>query len=98
MRGITMLAQKYPLPRTEIESSVCYRYNYTAAEQRAFDVGGHVVGSFECMAVVRCVFGYHLIEMRFHIRPYIGISVFVYGQTRAGMFYEYMRDAGCDVF
>ena len=82
---ITELTQINTLPRTESQPTVPNRYSERGAEQRALDMGGHIVVSFQGMGIIRCTFGHNAIHGRLEIGTYRRVGIFIDGKSRRSM-------------
>ena len=68
------------MPYAEVETAGGDGYVDAYSEEAALGVRGHVVEPLKHMVVVRFVLAYHVVENLFHVAPYVGIGIFVYGQ------------------
>ena len=76
---VAVFTQVNSLPGSEGESAGRYGEAETAAHQRRFDVGGHVIGALERVHEWE-VFGANVIQSRFEVCPYIRIGIFIQGK------------------
>ena len=77
---VAMFVEIDALPGAQVETAVADGDGYCVAKKHGFDVGGHVVGSFVSVAVVRGVFGNRFVEVALHVLADSRVRVFVEGQ------------------
>ena len=71
--------------------TVGYRNGQAYAEQAALGVGGHVVGSFERVVVVRLVFFHKMVHNLFHIATDVRVGIFVDGKGARRVFHKQVQ-------
>lgn len=74
-----------------------HRYRNRAAQDRRFDVSGHVVRAFKGVLVIGRVFGDGVIEVALHIAAHVGIGVFIDSQRSRGVLNKEVKNAGFDL-
>ena len=62
-RMIAVLAQIHALPGSQGQLAIADRNGKATAQNRAFQMGGHIVGAFAGMEVIGRILRAHLVEM-----------------------------------
>ena len=87
-----MLAQVDALPCPQQQPAAAHGNGHRRAQQRGFDVGRHVVGSFDRVAVIK-ILRRDGVERRLHVGRHVGIGIFVDRQRGTRVLNEHVQHA-----
>ena len=90
---ISILAKVDALPSAEVRATIGDGDGDADSAQRRLGVSRHVVGTFQCMLVLRTILRNQMIEDGFHIHTNIRISILVDAQSATGMLRKDIHDA-----
>lgn len=91
-----MLKQIDPLPRSKRHTAVHDRNAELGLSKRRAYVGGHVVGPFRSVAIMRVMFRREAFKEVVQIRDDVGVGVLLYGQRRRCVLAKQGEKTGVD--
>lgn len=94
--GVAVLAEVDPLPGSEEEPASADGDGERRADQRRFDVGGHVVRAFEGVDIGPGLWG-DFVDRHFEVAADVGIGVLIDREGGGGVLNEDMEEAGLDL-
>lgn len=94
LRAGAVFPEKNALPGAQQQAAGADRDSEPGAGKNAARMGGHIVRSFEIVAVGRVTVGRQARKDGFQVAPYVGVGVFRDRQRTTGVLHEDMCQAG----